>query len=162
MCKRSFSLFCKTEAHIFLIRGGYILCACESAAGLINTPTDSQRNILQALCVWSQCMLCSTTPLSFLPRFPPTFGTFFLLPWEPLQSSQLLRPPTVSMDRSVQLCWSALPSETYGPVQEAGYKEHPRVAFMLSPVFETGGWTTRLKWQHWHRKQKISWDLRRH
>lgn len=92
---------------------------CKSAAGLINTPTDSQRNILQALYVWSQCMLCSTTPLSFLPRFPPTFGTFFLLPWEPPQFSQLLRPPTVRVDCSVELCQSALPSETYGPVQDA-------------------------------------------
>lgn len=144
--KHSFSLFCKNEAHIFLIRGGYILCACKSAAGLINTPTDSQCNILQALCVWSQCILCSTTPLSFLPRFPPTFGTFFLLPWEPPQFSQLLWPPTVSVDCSVWLCRSALPSETYGPVQEAGHKEDLCVALTLSPLFGSGGWIRKLNW----------------
>lgn len=88
--EHSFSLFCKAEVHIFLIRGGYILCACKSVAGLINTPTDSQHNILQALCIWSQCMLCSTTPLSLLPRFPPTFRTFFPAP---LRASSILPAP---------------------------------------------------------------------
>lgn len=143
LLKHSFSLFCEAEAHIFLIRGGYILCACKSVAGLINTPTDSQHNILQALCIWSQCMLCSTTPLSFLPRFPPTFGTFFLLPWEPPQFSQLLQLPIVSMDCSVRLCRSALPLGMCGSVQEAGHKDLCGT-LILSPVFGSGGWTRRV------------------
>lgn len=72
--KHPFSLFCKTEAHIFLIRGGYILCACKSVAGLINTPPDSQCNILQALCIWSQCMLSQQPPFHFCQDSLPHLG----------------------------------------------------------------------------------------
>lgn len=112
LLEHSLSLFCKAEAYIFLIRGGYILCACKSVAGLINTPTDSQHNVLQALCIWSQCMLFSTTPLSFLPRFPPTFRTFFLLS----RASSILPAPPASYCQHGLFCMALLVSSAFGNI----------------------------------------------
>lgn len=128
--KCSVSLFCKTKAHIFMLRVGYILCACKSVAGLINTPTDSQRNILQALCLWSPCMLCLTTPLSFLPRFPPTFQAFSCSLESLLNSLSSSGFPLSVW--TVLYSFAALPWETYGPVQEAGHREDPCIALILS------------------------------
>lgn len=63
-------------------------------------------------------------------KIPSHIWDFFfpLLPWEPPQISQLLRPPTVSMDRSVWFCQLAQPLETYGAAQEAGC-----IALIFSP-----------------------------